>query len=74
MVPAEKFAAYRYVLEPLVAIASPVKIAPELDMSTVTTASVLFTVEFQPDMVPSKVAKMNAAGSPVATAKPCVPL
>jgi len=30
-------------------------------------------VPFQPDMVPSKVSKMNVAGSPAVVAKPCVP-
>ena len=36
--------------------------------------SALFTAEFQPDMVPSKVSKMNNAGSPVSIVKPVVPL
>src|SRR5450631_159953 len=63
-----------YVFAPFVAMARPVYTAPVAELSTITSACALFTVEFQPETVPSRVSNKNAAGWPAATLKPVVPL
>jgi hypothetical protein len=51
----------------------PLKTESPLVLTTIT-AKVAFTLEFQPEMVPSSVAKIKCAGFPGATGKSLVPL
>src|ERR1051325_4330612 len=61
----------------LLALASPLYTAPEPELSTARIAAVPLTLGFQPEMVPSSVAKMKTAGPelpPEETTKSGVPL